>query len=147
MLNENYDVRVDENVETFEFDSLGPKGTFKKIVRYTEINLRGVYNLGFGDKDERTGFVSDISITNNQDSDKVLATVAKTLYAFIETHPSATVVATGSSEARTRLYRIGISNHLKEIEEDFIILGLSNQHWEPFRKDIKYEAFLVRKKL
>jgi hypothetical protein len=36
---------------TFEFDSIGPKGIVTKVVRYTEINIHGYYNLGFGDKD------------------------------------------------------------------------------------------------
>ena len=97
ILNVRYKVRVSENVETFEFDSTGPKGTFRKVVRYSEINLKGFYNLGFGDQDEQTGYISDLTITNNEDSQKVLATVAATLYAFIETHPSASVIATGST--------------------------------------------------
>ena len=146
MLNDHYKVRVSENVEAFEFDSVGPKGTVRKVVRYIEINLKGFYNLGFGDKDEETGFISDLSITNNEDSQKVLSTVAATLYVFIETHPSATVIATGSTGARTRLYRIGISNNLAEIEKDFVILGLKGEEWEPFRKNTNYLAFLVRKK-
>ncbi|MDQ3844765.1 MAG: hypothetical protein M3342_12225 [Bacteroidota bacterium] len=68
MLNDGYDVKVSADVETFEFDSIGSRGTIRKVVRYTEINVKGFYNLGFGDKDPLTGFVSDFSITNNEDS-------------------------------------------------------------------------------
>ena len=88
MLKDYYNVRVSENVEAFEFDSTGPKGSVRKVVRYVLINLKGFYNLGFGDLDEQTAEISDITITNNKDSQKVVATVAATLYAFIETHPS-----------------------------------------------------------
>lgn len=41
MLKDYYKVRVSENVEAFEFDSTGPKGSIRKVVRYSEINLKG----------------------------------------------------------------------------------------------------------
>lgn len=63
MLKDYYNVRVSENVDAFEFDSTGPKGSVRKVVRYVEINLKGFYNLGFGDLDEQTGYISDITIT------------------------------------------------------------------------------------
>ncbi len=147
MIDDRYNVRTSPDVKAFEFDSIGPRGTVRKVVRYTEINIKSFYNLGFGDKDPLTGFISDLSVTNNNDSKKVLATVAATLYAFTDSHPGATIIATGSTEARTRLYRIGISNNLTAIEKDFIILGLAETYWEPFRKNVTYGAFLVRRKL
>jgi len=96
-------VKTSIDVQAFEFDSIGPRGTVKKVVRYAEINIRNFYNPGFGDKNVLTGFISDLSITNNNDSKKVLATVAATLYAFTDSHPATTIIATGSTEARTRL--------------------------------------------
>ena len=147
MLDDRYDVKTAPDLTSFEFDSVGPKGTVSKVVRYTEINLRSFYNLGFGDKDELTGFVSDLTVTNNNDSQKVLATVAATLYAFMEAYPDATVIATGSTEARTRLYRMGIANNLETIGADFEVLGLTAEsEWEPFRKNTTYGAFLVTRK-
>lgn len=147
MLTERYEVKTAPDVESFEFDSVGPRGTVRKVVRYSEINVRNFYNLGFGDKDEMTGFISDLAVTNNNDSQKVLATVAATLYAFTDTHPGATIIATGSTEARTRLYRMGIANNLEAVEQDFEILGLNaNMEWESFRKNVTYGAFLVRRK-
>ena len=77
---------------------------------------------------------------------KWITTVAATLYAFTDTYPEATVIATGSTQARTRLYRMGISNNIKAIEKDFIILGLVENNWEIFQKNITYGAFLVRRK-
>ncbi len=85
-------------------------------------------------------------MTNNDDSQKVLATVAATLYAFTDNYPNATV-ATGSTEARTRLYRMGITNNLTDIEKDFVVPGLKEKAWEPFRKNITYGAFLVHRKM
>ena len=146
MLDNRYKVDTSPDFETFEFISVGSKGNITKVVRYTEINVKGYYNLGFGDKDPITGYISDLSVTNNGDSQKVLATVAATLYAFIEYHPGAFIIATGSTEARTRLYRMGITNNLEAIEKDFFILGLTDTEWTPFRKNMAYGAFLVYKK-
>ena len=147
MLDNYYNVDTSPDFQTFEFVSVGPRGNITKVVRYSEINVKGFFNLGFGDKDPITGFLSDLSVTNNGDSQKVLATVAATLYAFIDNHPGATIIATGSTQARTRLYRMGITNNLKAIEKDFTVLGLTETNWEPFRKNITYGAFLVRRKL
>ncbi|WP_207632580.1 DUF6934 family protein [Foetidibacter luteolus] len=146
MLDNRYSFESSPDMLTFEFNSTGPKGTITKVVHYTEINVRGYYNLGFGDKDPKTGFISDLTVTNNSDSKKVLATVAQTLYFFTECYPGAVVIATGSTLARTRLYRIGVANNLTDIEKDFIILGLTDEDWEPFRKNTTYHSFAVRKK-
>ncbi|MGI4874146.1 MAG: DUF6934 family protein [Janthinobacterium lividum] len=141
-----YESDASAGATTFEFVSVGPKGSVTKIVRYTEINLKDFYNLGFGDKDEITSYVSDTQVTNNGDSQRVLATVAATLYVFTDAYPNATVIATGSTEARTRLYRMGIANNLEAIERDFIVLGLAVEGWQPFQRGVTYGAFLVHRK-
>ena len=97
MLNDHYNIEISKDFKTYEFISVGLKGSITKVIRYSEINVKGFYNLGFGDK-----------------------------------------------EARTRLYRMGITNNLEEIEKDFIIMGLTETHWEVFRKNITYGAFLIR---
>ena len=144
MLNDHYNIEISKDFKTYEFISVGLKGSITKVIRYSEINVKGFYNLGFGDKDPITGFISDLTVSNNGDSQKVLATVAATLYTFTNENPDAVVIATGSTEARTRLYRMGITNNLEEIEKDFIIMGLTETHWEVFRKNITYGAFLIR---
>jgi len=109
----------------FEFVSEGTKGQIKKMVQYTDTGTENVFNLAFGDYDENTNNINDISITNNGDSTKVLATVASTVYAFIEKHPNAWIFATGSTVVRTRLYRMGITNNIEEIIADFDVYGLT----------------------
>ena len=146
MLENRYQLRSATEELSFEFDSVGPKGTIIKVVMYREANVKNVYNLGFGDKDPDTGYISDLAVTNNSDSQKVLATVARTLYLFTERYPNAIIIATGSTAARTRLYRMGITNNLEAAEQDFDILGLTGPDWEPFRKDVTYYAFSVRRK-
>ena len=56
------------------------------------------------------------------------------------------VFAVGSTPSRTRLYRIGISNNLSEIKEDFNVFGYLKNQWTPFEKNQNYEAFLIVRK-
>ena len=143
-----YLYKTEENFTIYEFVSDGPNGRIKKIVEYTETATKNVYNLGFGDYDEKTNTINDFSVSNNKDSIKILATVAATVYTFIEKHPNAYILATGSTKARTRLYRMGITNNLAEINEDFVVHGYTmNGIWEEFQIGEDYEAFLITKKL
>ncbi len=148
MKNPKYLYKSEESFKVYEFVSEGPRGQIKKVVQYSETGTEHVYNLGFGDYDEATQSIDDFSITNNGDSLKVLATVASTVYAFTEKYPQAWVFATGSSLVRTRLYRMGITNNLADIKEDFAVYGLTvtNNTWEEFVVGEDYEAFLITKK-
>ena len=147
MKHPKYNYRSESSLQFYEFISEGPKGLIKKMVIYTETTTENVYNLGFGDYDESTNGINDLSVTNNGDSLKVLATVASTVYAFTERHPNSWILATGSTSVRTRLYRMGITNNLTEIEADFIVFGYTkNEEWEKFVVGEDYEAFLLTKK-
>ena len=84
MMLDKYQLSADSTLMVFEFDSLGPKGRVRKIVQYNDTNLKDLYNLGFGDKDIKTGLINDYSVTNNGDSLTVLATVASTVFAFTD---------------------------------------------------------------
>lgn len=143
---DKYQLESDRKLLLFEFTSIGSKGKIKKVVQYTETNLKDYYNLGFGDKNEKTGEIDDITITNNGDSQMVLATVASTVYAFTDKHPDAWIYVIGSNSVRTRLYRIGITNNLLEIKKDFDVFGLKEGQWHEFRKNIDYKAFLIQRK-
>jgi hypothetical protein len=140
-----YPLASSDTLMTFEFISEGPKGIIHKLVRYQQTNVKGIYNLAFGDKDQTTGDIDDTVISNNGDSEKVLATVVATVYAFTDKYPDAWIYASGSTKARTRLYRMGITKFLAEIQEDFEILGEKTDDWEPFLKNVEYEGFLVRR--
>lgn len=147
MIDDRY-VVVDftDDFKTFEFISEGPNGQFRKVVQYLETTTAGIYNLGFGVKNELTNEIDDLVITNNGDSQKVLTTVAKTLFVFTDHYPDAWIVATGSTLSRTRLYRIGITNNLSLIERDFHVFGLKENDWVKFERNGPYEAFLVMRK-
>lgn len=129
-----YPLAASDTLMTFEFISEGQKEPIYKLVKYQPTNLKGVYNLAFGDKNLDTGEIDDLVISNNGDSEKVLATVVATVYAFTDKYPDAWIYATGSTKTRTRLYRMGITKFHSEVTNDFEIVGERNGDWETFRK-------------
>ena len=67
------------------------------MVQYTETGTENVYNLAFGDYDEETNNINDITITNNAkladtiDVTKVVSGDIVKVYAGIETIGNASV--------------------------------------------------------
>jgi len=82
-------------------------------------------------------------VTNNNDREKILATVGVTLHYFFSKKPHTMVYAKGNTRARTRLYQMGISMLLEEYIPNFDIYGELEGDFERFRKDKNYDAFLV----
>lgn len=142
-----YEYLTEGEAKLFKFSSDGPKGKIKKLVVYSQMLEEDIYNIAFGDYDEETDSINDTVITNNSDSQKVLATVVSTLYVFTNKYPNFWVYATGSNPARTRLYRMGITSNLEEILADFKVFGLSDEIWHEFKKGKEFEAFLVKRKI
>jgi hypothetical protein len=141
-----YTYSAEEQLLIYEFTSVGLKGNIKKLVEYSPTSIENVYNLAFGDYDAEIDGINDKSVTNNGDSQKVLATVASTVYAFTGKYPDAWIHATGSTTVRTRLYRMGITNNITEIAADFLVYGLKGEEWEEFVVGEDYEAFLITRK-
>ena len=78
------------------------------------------------------------------DSEKVLATVVAAVYAFCDKFPQAWIYATGSTSARTRLYRMGINKFYDVVEADFEIFGQTQNEWERYEKGKDYQAFVIQ---
>lgn len=141
-----YHLKSNEPLTTFEFISEGPKGLIHKLIQFSPTNLKELYNLSFGDRDHLTGQLNDTAISNNGDSEKVLATVVAAVYAFTDKYPDIWVYATGSTKSRTRLYRMGITKYLSAAKNDFEIYGERGEDWELFKKDRTYDGFLICRK-
>lgn len=63
---ERYIYRFSLEFPQYEFESEGPKGTIKKVVRYNKMKgSENLYNLAFGDLDEKTGEINDFITSNN----------------------------------------------------------------------------------
>ena len=140
-----YAAVANERHETYEFLSSGRKGTIKKVVQYSEIEL-GVFNLGFGDWDEAKQIIKDNTRTNNGDTQLVLGTVASTVIDFMEFHPDSILFAAGQTPAKTRLYQMGINSYWHEISRLFDIEGFADGVWEPFERGKNYDAFTLKLK-
>ena len=75
-----------------------------------------------------------------------MATVVASLYAFFDKYPDAFVYATGSTTARTRLYRMGITRFYDEMIEDFYLYGQVEDEFHPFEIGTDYIGFLAQRK-
>jgi len=140
-----YQLSAENTLTVFEFVSIGPNGNIPKLIKFSETHLKDFYNLGFGDKSIDTGEINDKIVSNNGDSDKVLATVVSAVYAFTDLNPNIWVYATGSTRARTRLYRMGIGKYFSKVKVDFDIFGLKDDVWIEFDKNTDFDAFVVRR--
>jgi len=129
---EKYQLKSESSLTTFEFISEGPKGLIRKRIEFQTTTDPRLFNLAFGDKNLTTGEIDDQVISNNADSEKVLATVVGAVYAFFDQHPDTFVYAKGSTKARTRLYRMGISRYLEEMRRDFYLYGQAGEDFFPF---------------
>ena len=146
MLNlDKYLYKTNHSYLDYEFDSVGPKGIIKKVARFIEIGTN-LYSFGFGDLNKNTGEISDTIVSNNEDGDKVLATVASIIYDFTNIYTKAAVFIQGSTAARTRRYQMGINKYWDQISPIFEVIGLKNDSWESFRKGENYNAFIGRRK-
>jgi len=143
---DHYKLKAEQDFTTFEFSSEGPKGKIIKVVQFQQIEESNVYNLAFGDFNPLTAELDDKIVTDNRDSEKVLATVVAAVYSFTEHYPDTWVYAIGSTEARTRLYRMGINKYFDIANNDFNILGEHESGWEQYKKGRYYTAFAVYKK-
>lgn len=143
---EKYSLKAESNLTVFEFISEGPKGLIRKLIQFQETNQPNLYNLAFGDKNPESGEVDDLAISDNGDSEKVLATVVGALYAFFDKHPDAFVYATGSTNTRTRLYRMGITRFYEEIVQDFFLYGQKEDEFYEFEIGKDYSGFLTQRK-
>jgi phage terminase large subunit-like protein len=142
-----YEIESSVSSKYFEFVSSGINGNIVKVVKYVPFpNQEGLYNLGFGDKNIETGELDDLVISNNGDTDKLLATVAMTVYEFFEEHPYATVYMKGSTKSRTRLYQISISKFIEQISIEFDVYGELEAEFGRFNKNISYKGFLIQKR-
>lgn len=143
---QSYDLVTGRNQRTFIFTSVGPKGHIKKSIKFQPLAQEGFFNLAFGDVHPITGELDDRVRSDNNDWEKVLATVVKAVYLFTEQNPFYWVYATGSSPSRNRLYRMAIDKYLDEANADFEILAETSSGWAPYVKGVSYTAFAAQRR-
>ena len=136
------------NLTRFEFTSEGLNGNIEKIVIFESVATESgeIFNLCFGDKNPLTGELNDTIISNNGDRNKVLATVAFTVYSFTDVYKDALIAMKGNTEVRTRLYQIAINTYYDEIKQNFSVFALLDGDWVVFEKNVNYSGFLIKRK-
>lgn len=147
---EQYQSKANKTQTVFTFISEGPKGKILKRIHYSKLKIKGfrnIYNLAFGDSIEGSNDIDDFTISDNQDRDKILATVVNSAYKFSERHPKAMIYISGSTDARIRLYRMVIAKYFDELSETFDIQGVTQNGIFSFEKNKKYDSFLITRKI
>ncbi|TKK64018.1 hypothetical protein FC093_23445 [Ilyomonas limi] len=143
---EKYNLKSETGLTRFEFISEGPRGAIRKLIEFQATTDPGLFNLAFGDKDPLTGSIDDLSVSDNGDTEKVLATVIAALYAFCDKYPDAYIYASGSTKARTRLYRMGITKYYDQMRADFYLYGQIGDDFPEFELGVDYDGFLAQRK-
>jgi len=142
-------IEANEDFSVFEFTSTGPRGPIRKQVVFLPFGDPLFVNLAFGDIVAEGQPPDDKAVSGNGDRNKVLATVAEIVGMYTTAFPERWVFFRGSTEARTRLYRIAIDLNYHDLSVQFEILGAftgADNQVEPFQKGRPYDAFLVKRK-
>lgn len=139
----HYEFEYSSPQEVYTFTSEGKNGRISKVVKFQSVH-GNLFNLSFGDWNEKIADLDDLAISDNGDMELVLATVVRITRQFLTSNPGIYIYFKGSTAARTRIYRAIISNHYEVISEDFKVLGFSCGHWVKYEKNVSYEAFLIQ---
>jgi hypothetical protein len=133
----------------FQFESEGPKGKIKKVVQFAQTSNDDIYNLAFGNLN-KDGSIDDETTNDNKDRNKILATVAATVYEFTAEYPDKIIFFCGTTAERTRLYRIALTVNLEDLKKDFhiygVLKGMDSFERVSFRKGVDYFGFMVKRK-
>lgn len=159
MNNERYhDITSSIDTLEYKFTSVGKNGKMEKHIQYRAFHasLSNIYNLGFGHLMEDGKSIDDCVRADNGDMEKVLSTVAFTIYDFTSRYPDRTIYLRGSDPVRTRIYQIAINKHYDEITADYELYGHAfvpetenskeRYYNEPFQKNKNYIGFLITRK-
>ncbi len=85
------------------------------------------------------------------DRNKILATIARTAFAFTGKYPDKRIYLKGVDTVRTRLYQMAINHAYNELSQEFKIFGNVSEHpgkydLQPFKTGINYSGFFVEKR-
>lgn len=136
---DSYPVISSEDLLTHTFISEGPKGQILKRIEFQCCD-QNQFNLAFGNWKNANQTLDDLARSNNNDRDKILATVAKAIMLFLDAFPDTRIEVRGSTSSRTRLYQIKVVQHLLRIRENYVVQGLKDNEWKNFDRNENYSA-------
>ena len=139
---DKYALKAESSLTVFEFISEGPNGLIYKLIQFQDTNQPNVYNLAFGDKNSETGELDDLAVSNNGDTDKVLATVVAALYAFFEQNtPTLLFTPPGARAHEQDFIELVSVGSTTEMIEDFELYGQAGNEFHAFEVGKKYSGF------
>ncbi|HVW59514.1 MAG TPA: hypothetical protein VHC48_05750 [Puia sp.] len=94
------EIKIADDYEVFEFLSVGKKGVIPKRIEFISTDLPNITNMAFGDIDEN-GEIDDYSISDNDDRNKILATIAYIVEIYLNMYPDKWVYFKGSTQEVT----------------------------------------------
>ena len=126
----------------YAFESRSNQRTIQKYVIFTPIDSR-CYNLALVDLEE-DGRLSDTTVSNNDDLERVLSTVIQIILKFLNHNLDCEVSFAGSTPERTRLYRIVINKYINDFSDHLSVDGiLPEQSREAFKPNRPYLSFVL----
>jgi hypothetical protein len=134
----------------YTFISKGPKGDLLKLVKFSAFpQVSDSHNLALGTiRGELADF---IETTDNNDRDKILATIFHIARIFSHAYPDQKIFIKGRNEVTTRLYRGAINHGYAEIVKEYFIYGgtyaeiADKYNFELFIGNKQYDAFLFER--
>jgi hypothetical protein len=97
------------DLSSFDFMSVGTNGDILKRIIFMPVRSE-MCMLVFGN-DSADGEIDDLTISDNGDRNKILATIVNMVNLYTIRYPSRLIYFVGSTPARTRLYRMVIGLH------------------------------------
>lgn len=144
---EFYDhIKITDDLSIFDFFSIGKNGRIPKRIEFMPTEIPDIVNLAFGDINE-DGEIDDYSISDNGDRNKILATVAFAADVYLNKYPEKWIYFKGSTDERTRLYRMAIGLNFEELAMKFDFYAEQADGIIPFRKNIEVKGILVKKRI
>jgi hypothetical protein len=140
------DIKSTPDFDMFDFVSIGKNGAIPKRVVFQKTRINNVYHMVFGDVDDN-GEIDYYSVSDNGDRNKILATVVKTVEDYTQRYPDRWIAFTGSTIARTRLYRMAVELYHKELSAKFDVYAYVENKIVPFVKGLNISAFLIKRKI
>ena len=128
MIKESY--LYEREVSTrYRFLSTGRKPV-EKIVEFTPLAMKNLYNLGFGDL-LANGKIDDKANSNNEDIIKVFSTIINIIKDFSEENPDSKIVFRGSTKGRTALYQRILKTYFDTFRKEFLITAQEGSALSP----------------
>ncbi len=139
---EGYEFTFNEDKTEFQFESVGPKGTIAKIVRFSAVE-QNLFSLAFGDMGSDD--FDDEIISDNGDMRKVVQTLVNIVHFFTVANPAIRIVIWPVDRKRKLLYNRIFQQFESEILEYYSIEGYS---FNPRSKEVFdarkiYDAFVL----